>query len=151
MNVDLMVDEEIEGEHLPAKTALQKAAHCTLRAMGMVGNGALCIRLASDSTVRELNRRWRSTDRVTDVLAFPQQEPPIDPDAHLGDLVLAWPFVAEEAERLGVDVTAHAMHLVVHGVLHLMGLDHQEAEEAKRMQALERRIMNDLGLHDPYA
>ncbi len=111
----------------------------------------LCIRFADDDSVRSLNARWRRKDQVTDVLSFPMQDPPdFSPSLPLGDVVLAWPFVTLEAERLSLPPTHHALHLVVHGVLHLLGHDHQEEAEALRMQACERRVLGAFGLHDPY-
>lgn len=124
----------------------------------------LSLVLADDATVRELNRAWRGKDRPTNVLSFPAQEltpdgPPLDapPDAPLdapwplGDVVLACETVAGEAAAQGKDFADHLRHLVVHGVLHLLGHDHEEDAEAERMEALERRILAGLGVADPYA
>jgi probable rRNA maturation factor len=119
----------------------------------------LSLVLADDATVRELNRAWRGMDRPTNVLSFPAQEltpggPPPDapPDAPwpLGDVVLACETVAGEAAAQGKDFADHLRHLVVHGVLHLLGHEHEDNAEAERMEGLERRILAGLGVADPY-
>lgn len=104
--------------------------------------------LTSDDEVRGLNRDWRDRDRPTNVLSFPLVAP--GASGPLGDVVLAAETVQREAEELGRPVAQHAAHLVVHGVLHLLGHDHMSDDEAARMEALEARILATLGIADPY-
>ena len=107
---------------------------------------------SNDEAVRALNLRWRGKDKSTNVLSFPGSD--LDGDVYgplLGDIVLAWETVIEEAAELGIEFRAHLSHLVVHGMLHLFDYDHQEKDEADVMEALERRILEDLGIADPYA
>ncbi len=111
---------------------------------------SLC--LADDAQLQALNLRWRGLDKPTNVLSFPaaphgrRAEP-----FPLGDIALAYQTLAREASELGVPLADHYRHLVAHGFLHLIGYDHETAEEAERMEALESRIMARLGVADPYA
>lgn len=106
-----------------------------------------------DAHIRQLNREWRGKDKSTNVLSFPAFAPnkagPISP--MLGDIVLAWQTVAREADADGKSIDQHSMHLIVHGILHLIGYDHELDDEAEEMEALERRILSRLAIPDPYA
>lgn len=149
--IDVLVDRDVRAEELPGDARMRQAAAVAAACAGVSRRVTLCLRVATDEAVRELNARWRQTDALTDVLSFPMQEgPEFDFDQSLGDVVLAWPFVRQEAARLGLDARAHALHLIVHGVLHLLGHDHAEAGETARMRGMERRAMRELGLHDPW-
>jgi probable rRNA maturation factor len=125
---------------------------------GMPASVEIAIRLTSDAEVHALNREYRGKDKPTNVLSFPMIEPQDvaglatagDPEILLGDIILAQGVCASEAAARGVEVAAHAMHLIVHGTLHLLGYDHMGDDEAETMEALERDIMATLGLHDPY-
>ncbi|MBK8630512.1 MAG: rRNA maturation RNase YbeY [Sphingomonadales bacterium] len=114
----------------------------------------ISLRLTDDAEVHLLNRDHRGKDKPTNVLSFPMMHPD---DAHglpeilLGDIVLASGVCTAEAEVKGVPMPAHAAHLIVHGVLHLLGYDHIAEDEAAEMEVIERHVMADLGLHDPYA
>lgn len=117
----------------------------------------LSIRLTSDDEVRALNRDYRGKDRPTNVLSFPMFAPDELATATdgvgevlLGDIVLAHGVCSAEAAERGVPVAAHAQHLIVHGMLHLLGHDHMEDSKAEAMEAIERDAMHALGLHDPY-
>jgi probable rRNA maturation factor len=112
----------------------------------------LSLVLADDATLRALNRRWRAQDKPTNVLSFAAQGEETPPDAPLllGDVVLAFETVAREAAAQGKPLGDHLRHLVVHGVLHLLGHDHERREEAALMEALETRILAGLGVADPY-
>ncbi len=110
----------------------------------------LVIRLVDEAESRRLNRDYRGKDRPTNVLSFPFESPPGVPVEHLGDLVICAPVVAREAAEQGKPPAHHWAHLVIHGVLHLRGFDHQTPEEAQHMEALERRLLARLGIPDPY-
>ncbi len=118
-----------------------------------LGNAEVSIVLGDDALLRELNREWRAIDAPTNVLAFPCDAP--DPDGTepvlLGDVVVSYQTAAAEAARDGRPIADHLAHLVVHGVLHLLGHDHQTETEAGVMEALETRILGTLGIADPYA
>jgi probable rRNA maturation factor len=107
--------------------------------------------LADDASVQDLNARWRGKDAPTNVLAFASDEPPAKgKPVLLGDVVLAYETVSREAKEQGKRLADHLRHLVIHGVLHLLGYDHIKATPAKRMEALETRILASLGVADPY-
>lgn len=127
----------------------------------------ISIRLTSDEEVRTLNRQYRHQDKATNVLSFPMVQPDLietlaNTDANgcavdgtggealLGDIVLAHETCAREAIERGVSLENHATHLIVHGVLHLLGYDHMTDSEGEAMEAIERDVMASLGLHDPY-
>jgi len=149
--IDVMVDEGISHSDLPDDARMHQAVATACAQAGVSCAVILCLRMAGDNAVRELNRQWRHEDMVTDVLSFPMQDGPVFHfDESLGDIMLAWPFVKKEASRLGLDACDHVLHLIVHGVLHLLGHDHAEEVQAKRMQAMESRAMAQLNLHDPY-
>ena len=105
------------------------------------------ILLTDDETVRDLNARFRGKDKPTNVLSFPAPE---NARPHLGDIVLAYGVCADEAREQGKPFGDHLSHLVVHGVLHLMGYDHEADDEAEAMEAKERTLLAALGFPDPY-
>jgi probable rRNA maturation factor len=110
--------------------------------------------LADDARVRELNRDWRGKDKPTNVLSFPAWEAgdpaPAGGPLPLGDVALALETVLREAAAEGKAPEAHLAHLVVHGTLHLLGHDHEDEDEAERMEALEVGALARLGIADPY-
>lgn len=113
----------------------------------------LSIVLGDDALLRRLNRLWRGRDKPTNVLSFPAEDgTPRAADAPLllGDVVLAFETVALEARAQGKPPADHLRHLVVHGVLHLLGYDHVRAAQARRMEALEKTVLCGLGIADPY-
>lgn len=108
--------------------------------------------LTDDAAMRALNRRWRRKDGATNVLSFPAQMPLIPGQTrHLGDLALGYETIVREAEAEGRGVPDHVAHLVVHGVLHLLGRDHEDEDEAEAMERVEIEALALLGISDPYA
>ena len=99
---------------------------------------------------RRYNRQFRGKDYATNVLSFPYEPLPGEITTLLGDLVICAPIVAREAGEQGKPVRNHYAHLTIHGVLHLLGYDHQIEAEAERMEALERRVLAGFGMPDPY-
>jgi probable rRNA maturation factor len=113
---------------------------------------AVTLTFSDDESVRGLNREWRGLDKPTNVLSFQAVEPDkISAAFALGDLVLAQETVAREAAEEGRAIEDHVSHLIVHGVLHLLGYDHEDDEEAEEMEAIERRALARIGVADPYA
>jgi len=119
----------------------------------------ISVRLASDAEVHALNRQYRGKDRPTNVLSFPMVQRDLlesvtlnsdDGEVLLGDIVLAHGVCAAEAAERGVGLADHAGHLLVHGVLHLLGYDHGDDAQADAMEGMERDALASLGLHDPY-
>jgi probable rRNA maturation factor len=118
------------------------------------------VRLTADAEVRDLNNRYRGKDKPTNVLSFPMVQPDLletvsqnsdDGELLLGDIVLAHGVCAAEAAERGIALDTHATHLIVHGMLHLLGYDHQDDDEAESMEAIEREALAGLGIADPYA
>ena len=145
---------EVEIEDTAWTAALPDAAAVAERAaaaaLGTV-EGDVVVLLTDDDTVRDLNARFRDRDRPTNVLSFPAAEMPLPGRApHLGDLVLAYGVCAAEAEAQGKTLGDHLSHLTVHGVLHLLGRDHESEPDAEEMEAEERTILASLGVADPY-
>jgi probable rRNA maturation factor len=135
-----------------AASVARKAAIAALAQSGKkLGAAELSLVLADDAMVRDLNARWRGKDASTNVLAFASDEPPAKgKPVLLGDVVLAYQTVAREAKEQKKRLADHLRHLVIHGVLHLLGYDHIKAAPAKRMETLETRILASLGVADPY-
>jgi probable rRNA maturation factor len=111
---------------------------------------AVTIVLTDDAAMRSLNRTWRGKDAPTNVLSFAGSDTPGEMDL-LGDVVVAYETAREEAREANIALSAHVSHLVVHGVLHLLGFDHGQDEAAERMEGLERTALASLGIADPYA
>ena len=117
------------------------------------GPAEVSIRLTSDAEMAELNGRYRGMPKPTNVLSFPAAAGlPLPPGEirPFGDLVLAWATVAREARDQGKSLEAHVSHLLVHGLLHLQGFDHETDQDAEAMERLETQILAGLGYADPY-
>jgi probable rRNA maturation factor len=130
------------------------AARLALRRAAAPNAAIVDITLADDAAQRTLNRIWRGKDAPTNVLAFPASDPSLPVPAGapllLGDVVLAFETVRREAAEQGKPITDHLRHLVVHGVLHLLGYDHETAADAEAMEAHEIAILAELGVPNPY-
>ncbi|MDY6923115.1 MAG: rRNA maturation RNase YbeY [Pseudomonadota bacterium] len=141
---------EVEIEDAAWTAALPDAAALVERAasaaLGTVA-GDVVVLLTDDAAVQDLNGRFRERDRPTNVLSFPAAA---SAAPHLGDLVLALGVCAAEAAAQGKTLADHLSHLTVHGVLHLLGRDHEADGEAEEMEAEERTILASLGVADPY-
>ncbi|HVQ11269.1 MAG TPA: rRNA maturation RNase YbeY [Methyloceanibacter sp.] len=136
--------------------ALSRAPRAAFAASSPTGDEPceVTLVLTDDDEMRELNRTWRGKDAATNVLSFPAGGPfgeTHGEPAPLGDIVLAGETVIEEAKLKGIPVADHATHLVVHGMLHLLGHDHERDADAERMETLETKILAGLGIADPYA
>lgn len=131
------------------------------RTEGLESAAEICICLADDPFLQDLNARYRGKDQPTNVLSFPQFDPnakdfsPGPPPGTgpllLGDIVLSLDTLKREADAEGKTLRDHFLHLVVHGTLHLLGYDHEISDEATLMEDLERRILARMGVSDHYA
>jgi probable rRNA maturation factor len=143
---------EIEVEDGAWTTAVPDAAalarEAGLAAVGQGDGGAIAILFTDDETVRDLNHRFRGKDAATNVLAFPMLA---NREGRLGDIALAFGVCAREAAEQAKPLGDHLRHLVIHGVLHLLGYDHEAEDQARRMEAVERDLLAGLGVADPYA
>lgn len=149
-----MIAVEIEDEAwtaaLPqAEAVVVKAARAALNSSPSRGEDFdVTVLLTDDDALRDLNARFRGKDAPTNVLSFPA---PTSARPHLGDVALAYGTCAREAEAQGKALADHLAHLTVHGVLHLLGYDHEAEADAEVMEEMERVILNALGVADPYA
>ncbi len=133
---------------VPAAVSLRRFAAAALRSRTNIH--ALTIRVVGGAESARLNATYRGKTGPTNVLSFPFQAPPQVIRDTLGDLVICAPVVAREARAQGKQPRAHWAHMVVHGVLHLLGHDHIKAREARVMEAFEKCILANLGYADPY-
>lgn len=151
----LDIDIEIGSwSEVPALEDLaQRAAQAALASVPGADAGpvAATLLLTGDREVAELNRQWRGQDRPTNVLSFPASLPAIPGEPRqLGDIALAYETVAREAADESKTVADHAAHLIVHGVLHLLGQDHATDGEADTMERIEVAALSSLGIANPY-
>ncbi|MEM6266607.1 MAG: rRNA maturation RNase YbeY [Pseudomonadota bacterium] len=157
------MDFDIDMEGWPVgewETLAEQASEALGKVAAELANPRLTASLlfTTDDEVHALNREWRERDKPTNVLSFPMltraelrslgaDGPPV----MLGDIALAYETCSREAEERSIALEQHAAHLIVHGLLHLAGYDHETSEaEAEAMEALETRILAKLGIADPY-
>ena len=115
------------------------------------GDTELSVRIVDEPEGKKLNETYRGATGPTNVLSFPFDEKTPEPLPLIGDIVVCAPVVAREAQQQNKDLTAHWAHMIIHGVLHLLGYDHQNDSEAAIMETLETEIMQKLGFAPPYA
>ncbi|BBO19656.1 MAG: endoribonuclease YbeY [Rhodocyclaceae bacterium] len=139
--LSLSVQYAAKGEALPSRAELRKWVRAT-----RPGAAEVTVRFVDTEEGRVLNAQYRRKDHATNVLTFPYAREPV----LSGDLVLCLPLVLREAAAQGKPAAAHFAHLVVHGMLHLQGYDHETAAEARIMEQKEREILARLGYPDPY-
>ena len=145
-----VIDVEVEDAawtdaSADVEAVVEKAAQAVLNSRG---EGSITILLTSDPEIQSLNARFRGKDYATNVLSFPAPE---SAAPHLGDIALAYGVCAREAQAQGKSLRDHLMHLTAHGVLHLLGYDHETDAEAEEMEGMERAVLATLGVPDPYA
>lgn len=127
-------------------------AHYKIRALRRVPPAQVSLRVVGAAESRKLNREWRGKDKPTNVLSFPAGDnfTPHDELPSLGDLAICVPVVTREAREQSKPADAHWAHMVVHGVLHLLGYDHENDRDARVMEARETKILGEFGFADPY-
>ncbi|MDE1172312.1 MAG: rRNA maturation RNase YbeY [Parvibaculaceae bacterium] len=151
--LEVDVVEEMDGWDPSARDAAIAAIRAAYARAGDGSAAEVSLVLADNAFVRELNKTWRGKDKPTNVLSFPMgaSAPGVTP-VPLGDIVFALETVVDEAKEQRKTVSDHLSHLAVHGLLHLLGYDHEESDaEAEEMEALERDILASLDIADPYA
>jgi probable rRNA maturation factor len=154
VRLDVSVGYAVPRAGLPAATSFRKWVAAALN--GRIREADLAIRIVGANEGRALNRHYRGKDYATNVLSFPADVaegvklPKGVKMPLLGDLVLCAPVIAKEAREQRKPLGAHYAHLVVHGTLHLLGWDHEDECDAECMERLEREILADLGVPDPY-
>ncbi|HET7134927.1 MAG TPA: rRNA maturation RNase YbeY [Casimicrobiaceae bacterium] len=138
----LTVQSNVASHDVPSREALRRIASAALEC-----DANVTLRIVDGREGRALNRRYRHRDYATNVLTFVYD----DGMSLAGDIVLCAPVVAREARAQRKTQKAHYAHLVIHGMLHLQGYDHERDDEAARMEAREIRLLRELGYDDPYA
>jgi probable rRNA maturation factor len=136
------------ADGLPEPDAVRRWVDCALE--GRRPAAELAVRIVDEAEITALNRRYRGKDGATNVLSFPFDAMPGVETEQLGDIVVCAPVVAAEAVTQRKSPEAHWAHIVIHGVLHLLGHDHHREEAAQEMEALEIRLLASLGFPDPY-
>jgi probable rRNA maturation factor len=147
LELDLQIALDLPG--LPTAADLRRWAEAALAGADYRQDAELTIRVVDEAESTALNEGYRHKQGPTNVLSFPVETPPEAESALLGDVVICAPVVLREAVVQGKTPEAHWAHLVAHGVLHLLGYDHDE-EQAEAMESLEIRILAGLGYPDPY-
>ena len=145
--IDVIVDDAGWDEAEPAAAALAEIAAAAVLAHERSSERDVAVLLTGDARVAALNGAFRGKDAPTNVLSFPAAQGA----AELGDIALALGVCAREAAEQGKTLGHHLQHLTAHGVLHLLGYDHESDVEAEAMEAKERAILAGLGVADPYA
>lgn len=149
--VDIAVESPLWQDFGEADELAKTAIRATLAHEGtsLAPGSEVSLLFCDDAAIRDLNRQWRGQDRPTNVLSFPA---PDEPGAMplLGDIAIAFETAAREAAEEDKPLAAHFCHLVVHGLLHLLGYDHESEAEAEVMEGHERAILGELGIDDPY-
>ncbi|MBI3570450.1 MAG: rRNA maturation RNase YbeY [Gammaproteobacteria bacterium] len=149
MKLQLSVQYGAARAGLPAKATLQRWARAALRGLGRQ-HIALGVRIVGAPESASLNHRFRRRHGPTNVLSFPFEAPSGTRGELLGDLVICAPVVRREAREQQKPLRAHWAHMVVHGILHLRGYDHQRRRDATVMEKKEIRILEELGFTNPY-
>lgn len=152
--IDVSIDAEGWPEEAELKALCVRAFEVafSIAQLQAVAEAEVSLVFTDDESIRELNDRWRDKNKPTNVLSFPGSDPENEIYGPLlGDIVLACETVRREAVELGIEFSDHVTHLLVHGMLHLFDYDHQEDDEAELMESLERLILAELGIADPYS
>lgn len=151
-HLDIAVGYALPRKGIPSAASFRRWASAALD--GRIRDADLAIRLVDEDEGRALNRHYRGKDYATNVLSFPAELPEGLPEGVrlplLGDLVICAPVVAREAAEQHKRLGDHYAHLTVHGVLHLLGWDHENDKDAEAMEQLEREVLASLGIDDPY-
>ncbi len=151
--VDCVAESPLWASLSEAEAVVERACAAAVAGAGarLLPEVEVSVLLADDAHVRRVNKEWRGLDKPTNVLSFPAVEPArLATSPLLGDLILAFETCASEAAQDGKPLRDHLAHLVVHGVLHLLGHDHVDDREAEAMEALEVEVLASLGVPDPY-
>ena len=148
LELDLQIALDMPG--LPAESEFRRWAEAALAGAGYRGDAELTVRVVNEAESTALNETYRHKQGPTNVLSFPFEAPPGVESALLGDVVICAPVVLREAFSQEKPAEAHWAHLVAHGVLHLLGYDHQHESHAETMETLEIHVLTGLGYPDPY-
>ncbi|GMQ74895.1 MAG: rRNA maturation RNase YbeY [Gammaproteobacteria bacterium] len=148
MTLEVDVQVACDDDDLPGRADLRAWASAAVGALRE--DAELTIRIVDEAESMRLNSRYRNKDGATNVLSFPFDAPAGVDLPLLGDIVVCAPVVRREAKQQSKSVSSHWAHMVVHGSLHLLGFDHEQARDADEMEAMETRILAALGFDNPY-
>ena len=158
MNISVDLQIACQVDSVPQETEVHSWLEHAYQA-GSPNSSRQCdvsVRVVDEDESRQLNNQYRQQDKATNVLAFPAGSPdefsalPEDAAQPLGDLVICGPLVEREAKDQGKSPASHWGHLLVHGMLHLLGYDHETSGQAVKMESMEKQILADRGFDDPY-
>jgi probable rRNA maturation factor len=154
IELDIMIEAGLWASLDDAEALAQRAAEAAVAVADEADEKfEVSVMLTDDAHIQELNRTWRGKDKPTNVLSFPAPEQPGQAHAgprHLGDIALAYETLVRESEDESKELAHHFAHLIVHGILHLLGYDHEVEDQADNMEALEVKALAILGIADPY-
>jgi probable rRNA maturation factor len=155
---ELLVELAVDAGDWPPMTTLRRitreaASAAAAMVPGFPAAGEVSVLFTNDARVAELNASWRGKDGPTNVLSFPAPPLPANAEAtvSIGDIVFGFETVTKEAAEMHLTLADHISHLFVHGLLHLVGFDHDDDRKAAAMERLETAILAELGIADPYA
>ncbi len=151
----VLVDVQLAAgdDSVPASDDITLWVSRTMRAAGHTGAAEVSVRVVDETEMRQLNGEFREQDKPTNVLSFPAGDIeglPADAELPLGDIVVCAAVVSDEAAEQGKSNADHWAHMMVHGTLHLLGLDHENDSDANIMEGLEIQILTDYGIANPY-
>ncbi len=150
--MDIEVQYACEADYLPTKTELLQWLQSVMVFITIPANSELVIRLVSTDEIQQLNHQYRQQPKPTNVLSFPMEMPDyIDAESnYLGDIVICAEIISKESQQQQKLALAHWAHITIHGLLHLLGYDHQSTEDANVMENLEIQALKQLGYPNPY-
>ena len=148
LTIDIAIEHEAWSALGDLGALARRATEAALAAgdTTLPAGAELSLVLCDDAFIRDLNQRWRGKDKATNVLSFPGADPSM-----LGDIVVAYETCAREATGEGRPLADHLAHMIVHGVFHLVGFDHEDDDEADDMERREAAALSQLGIASPYA
>ena len=153
-SIDLLIEADLDEAQKSVLGAIEKiiAATANIADLKFPENAELSLLIADDKKLHALNLDWRGKDKPTNVLSFPGQTIEVGETAgdFLGDIAISIETTEREAKETGKSFADHFTHLIVHGFLHLFGYDHENDKDAEEMENLERSVLSELGISDPY-
>ena len=153
-NIELALEDDVLIDETAFMARVVNILTETVRLAGLkfAKEAELSLVLAGDKTLQSLNKEWREKDKPTNVLSFPGKDIAVGEAAEmmLGDIIISLETTKREATLENKTFEDHLSHLVIHGFLHLFGYDHETDEEANQMESLEIKILNELGIANPY-
>jgi probable rRNA maturation factor len=153
MTARIDIQIAVDDESVPSSVDIAIWINRAMRAAGRREDADVSVRVVNANEMQQLNSEFREQDKPTNVLSFPAGDIeglPSDADVPLGDIVVCAEIVRSEAKEQGKTDKAHWAHIVVHGTLHLLGFDHENASDAATMEGLEIKILTDNGIANPY-